>query len=358
MEYYIAVTDKCNLNCSFCFRNGLPKRTKNKIFSAKDIQKFINMRARLDNDKTTSIVFYGGEPLLNQILIEDIINILPRNEFIFSLYTNGLLLERIGQNILDNLSYLIVSLDGDIEKNDKYKGNGTFDIIVKNISEIKKKFNGETVARITLTSESSLYRSIFPIIDNFDHFFWQFESTKSCENSLRLHETYNRDLDVLLNYWIEKMQQGIICNFIPFQAIATSIIWNNKINTLRCGCGSSFIYIDSDGSCYTCDELVGYDEFYIGNIYEGIQFSGEYLYKDYIHFCSVCEVAGICGGRCIAAYIKYSADKFKYYCHNTKILINKMQKMTPIIKKIISEQGFSYDNIATFPASHMFEEIP
>jgi uncharacterized protein len=345
------------MKCSFCFWNDIQKEADGNMISASDIHKFINRQSHIHHG-ITNIVFYGGEPLLNQELVEDIINHSSKEELRYSLYTNGLLLGNIKQSILSNLSYLIVSIDGDKDKNDKYRGEGNYDIVLKNVSEINGTFGGETIARLTLTNESSLYESIRPIIDNFDHFFWQFESNKVIMNSSISEESYTRDIDLLLDFWLDRMNQGILYNLIPFQAITASLLLNKKVSSPRCGCGTSYIYIHSDGNCYACDELVGYSEFHIGNIFDGINFSGEFKYKDLTFHCIDCEVRDICGGRCIAAYVKYPQEKWKYYCNNTKTLIYKMQSLSDRIKKAIFDGGFTYNDLDTFPCSHIFEEIP
>ncbi|MFZ3058385.1 MAG: radical SAM protein [Candidatus Methanoperedens sp.] len=358
MEYYIAVTRDCNLNCSFCFWNNIESEKKCNKLNPLDLKKFIENTKKIYEDDSNVIVFYGGEPLLNQDLIEDIINVVGRNEIIYCLYTNGILLHTLRENILNKLSYIAVSIDGDKEFNDKHRGEGSFNKVIDEVIELKRNFKGEVVARLTLTPENSLGKSVLGIINYFDHIYWQFESSPKLENSHNQLEIYNQELDLLLDFWLRNMEEGRIYNIIPFQCITTTLLWNKRADSLRCGCGTSFIFIDTDGNCYSCDELINYNQFHIGNIYGEIKFSNGYLYKKMMSYCEKCSIRDICGGRCISAYVKYSQEKFLFYCENSKILIDKIKQSLPRIKKIIDRKCYSREFFDTFLTSHIFEGIP
>lgn len=322
-----------------------------------DVADFIIRQSHL-NTKANNIVFYGGEPLLSQNKILEVINALPPNTFKYSLYTNGLLLDQIDDEILCNLSYLIISIDGDKNKNDKFRGKGTFGKVLENIAQIGPNFKGETVARLTVRLETSIYNSLTPIIDRFDHYFWQHESSETLIGLESFQKQYSDDLDKLILLWLDKMKNGKIINFIPFQSITSSLYFREKVSSLRCGCGKSYIFIDTDGNCYTCDELVDYDQFHIGNINNNINFSDEHLYRNTINDCHNCESLNICGGRCIAAYIKYPEEKFRFYCSVTKLLINKILKYGNDINNEISNNSYSKNLFHTYLTYNIFEGIP
>ncbi len=93
------------------------------------------------------ISFYGGEPLLNQPLIEKIISYVKTHitsrKIMFSMTTNAMLLDRYVDFIVDNGFNLMISLDGD-EYSDSYRvqknGKPSFHIVVKNIRFLQEKY--------------------------------------------------------------------------------------------------------------------------------------------------------------------------------------------------------------------------
>ena len=68
MEYIIHLTEKCNLNCTYCYENK-----RNKDISLEDIQNLID--CEIDRkQKYSIIIFYGGEPLLQKNMIKSTID--------------------------------------------------------------------------------------------------------------------------------------------------------------------------------------------------------------------------------------------------------------------------------------------
>ncbi|HOK40703.1 MAG TPA: radical SAM protein [bacterium] len=89
MPAFLLLTDKCNLNCSYCFNNSYPIKNKKKINSF-DWIKILNILAK---NKINEIILSGGEPLL---LGDDLIKIISEaNKLNINslLLTNGNLLE-------------------------------------------------------------------------------------------------------------------------------------------------------------------------------------------------------------------------------------------------------------------------
>lgn len=93
------------------------------------------------------VSFYGGEPLLNMKLLEFCVNYISKNvdgkKIIYTITTNGTLLnQQIMEFLSSNRFHTMISLDGAKEEHDlnrKFKsGEGSFDIIMKNINIFKK----------------------------------------------------------------------------------------------------------------------------------------------------------------------------------------------------------------------------
>lgn len=148
----LQVTQQCNLRCEYCvYSGGYENRTHaNKYMDLETAKKGIDFLIKHSRglDRVT-IGFYGGEPLLNFKLIQKCVNYAKNTyegkEISFTITTNGTLLSKEISDFLvsENFSILI-SLDGPKEIHDQNrkltgKGQGSFDIIIKNLEELKKR---------------------------------------------------------------------------------------------------------------------------------------------------------------------------------------------------------------------------
>jgi uncharacterized protein len=152
-------TDRCNMKCVYCgygqlYENYDPRDGKDMDFTlAKKLIDFLFNYWKADDarhyNKVLHIGFYGGEPLLNFGLIQDIVNYLeelPSIEhirFTYGMTTNGLLLDKFIDFIVEKDMDLLVSLDGDRAANDfRILANGepSFDYIMKNLELIRNRF--------------------------------------------------------------------------------------------------------------------------------------------------------------------------------------------------------------------------
>lgn len=121
------VTDACNLRCRYCAYGDLyygydNRSTKNLTFEL--CKTTIDYLAAIWKKGTPSsqcphtyVSFYGGEPLLNMPLIEQITNYMQSLEvdrqFSFTITTNGMLLDRYMDYLVGNRFHILISLDGD-----------------------------------------------------------------------------------------------------------------------------------------------------------------------------------------------------------------------------------------------------
>lgn len=151
------VTDACNLKCRYCGYGdmyfGYDKRGANNLPINKGIMllDYLNSlwekQTPLEKKPQTYISFYGGEPLMNMPFIKAIIKHIRsfkvRREFLFSMTTNAVLLDKYMDFLAKNRIHLLVSLDGD-KKGHSYRvnhnGENSFDIVFRNVSMLKTKY--------------------------------------------------------------------------------------------------------------------------------------------------------------------------------------------------------------------------
>ena len=151
------VTDNCNLQCKYCgygdLYSGYDERT-NKDLEWEKANIFIDFFIKQwsggkypSTGKPIAIGFYGGEPLLNIVLIKKIIRYLEENapgkiSFQYHMTTNGLLIDKNIDYLIEKKFNIAISLDGD-KKNQEYRVNkngvNSFEKVSQNIKSIIKK---------------------------------------------------------------------------------------------------------------------------------------------------------------------------------------------------------------------------
>lgn len=152
------VTDKCNLRCSYCIYGDLyqdfSQRATHYMDPAKAKNIFDYMVNRWNSPKNRShnkgirIGFYGGESLMNISFIKEMVSYarktpLKHNYFTFGLTTNGTLLDKHMDYLVENRFHILVSLDGD-EKSNGYRvfhdGRPIYETVINNIEKLRRRF--------------------------------------------------------------------------------------------------------------------------------------------------------------------------------------------------------------------------
>jgi uncharacterized protein len=134
----LLTTDRCNLNCSYCYERSSERKKGNMKFStAKDAISYYMERD--DGLETVSIEFFGGEPLLAFGLIKKTVEwFLSRKwkkKAYFSLITNGTILTKEMREWLPRYSKTITvafTVDGCKEAHDLNRCQ-SYDLVKKNI---------------------------------------------------------------------------------------------------------------------------------------------------------------------------------------------------------------------------------
>lgn len=137
------ITDKCNLNCHYCY---VPKGKT--VISDKTISCALNFYSNFNvNNNMLSISFGSGEPLLYFDKIKQVVekanNVLDKFPIKYSLTTNGLLMDEQKLKYFEmNKFSLALSLDGPKEVHDKNRvGIPSHDNIMRLINVINKEYH-------------------------------------------------------------------------------------------------------------------------------------------------------------------------------------------------------------------------
>lgn len=178
----LQVTQQCNLRCEYCaYSGGYDNRQHtNKRMTLELAKKGIDFLITRSSDlKKVAVGFYGGEPLLEFELIQDIVEYVNRNavgkEVIFTITTNATLITKeIIEYFNQNNIHMVISLDGPKEihdKNRKFVFNkcGTFDKVVENIQLIKKEYP-EYMKNVTFNAVLDPQNDLKCVHEFFDDF--------------------------------------------------------------------------------------------------------------------------------------------------------------------------------------------
>jgi len=353
MEYILFLTYRCNLNCSYCFARNLVHDDKRNSFSINNeniirVCEYIEKDISLNNRKDNSIVFFGGEPSLVPNIIEDIMARTFHLDLNYSIYTNGLLLDKLPDELLKKLNSILIAIDGDKEIHETYKPIGSYDNILNNLTAIKGKTSAQTIARITMEENSNIYKSVRNLLHHFDYVHWQIVNKESFDDPIKLIDNYTVNVKKLFGEWLEALKAGKILNIIPFNRIALLLLTNEESKSFKCGCGSSIQAIDVNGNVYACDEYIENPDNSIGNIKENKYDLVNYKsHKELFNDCAKCDISSICAGRCRKLLETQSPNHIRIYCALTKVLVNMMLKSIDEIRLIISEQKIELSKLHT-----------
>jgi putative peptide-modifying radical SAM enzyme len=331
------------------FNNGLENKWEfeenpfDSEVKIKDLKKFLKPE--------DTLIFYGGEPL---IMLDKIKEIIDNINCRFCMQTNGKLLDQLPKKYLLKLDKILVSIDGTLERTDENKGKGTYDLVLKNVKEARKKgFKGEIVARMVINN-SDIFTQVKHLTDLiglgiFDSVHFQidagfYKNDYNKEEFSKFTREYNKSLSELINYWVNEMKKGNVLKIYPFLGIFESIYYN-KESKLRCGSGYANFTITTNGELSACPIMNSVKTFYCGSIKEGIKKEIECIEP-----CISCRYYKICGGRCLYSnYAKlWPRDGEKLICSTIIHLIKEIERVLPEIKNLISkgivkEEDFSYE---------------
>ncbi|MCL5018406.1 MAG: TIGR04084 family radical SAM/SPASM domain-containing protein [Candidatus Pacearchaeota archaeon] len=278
--------------------------------------------------------------------------------------TNGKLLDELSFEYIKKIGKILISLDGNKERTDFNRGEGTYDKIISNIKKIREQgYDGELIARMTISQDfPDLYEQVLFLINSgFDSVHWQldagfykfdFDQNKFSE----FVEKYNKSVSKLIDFWIDEMKRGNVLKLYPFLGISESILKNEKTK-LRCGAGHSGYAITQSGKIVACPIMNCIKDFYAGDIKNSIP---ENLKKFSVSSpCDSCSYLDLCGGRCLY----WNKSKLwpkqgdELICLTIKHLIDELEKRMLEIKKLIDDKIIS---IADFDYEKYFgpEIIP
>jgi len=357
MIYHVITTPECNLCCKYCCEKSFDEPDSGIEFesvpavpnySLKELDNFL----KKDLDKPVSLIFYGGEPLLNIDFIKKVIDHQIKSKTVknFLIQTNGILLNKLEKKYVNMFHTILVSIDGGKETTNTNRGEKTFEIVNKNLNKlIEDGFKGEIIARMAVEEPTNFYRDIMDLISpktpnafRFTSVHWQLDANMWHDYEKRNFPNwikgYNKDITRLANFWISELSKGNVLRLYPFMGIMDSLI--NKTNYhLRCGSGIGNFTILPNGKISVCPIMSGIKENYLGDIKTANPSDLPFLLT-VKEPCTSCTDFELCGGRCLYSNLHpvWAKKGINEICSSIKHLISEMKRVQPIIEKIIKDE--------------------
>ncbi len=351
MFFHVVLTTGCNLQCRYCFGESIEDFDED--FADFDVDYALPRKANYDFallaelcrvDSECVLTFYGGEPLLCTNEIKQIMDLTkPRH---FMIQTNGLFLDSLEPEYVNRFHAILVSLDGDEELTDFYRGKGTFRKVIDNVKLIVQNgFRGELIARMTVMEQTEIHRQVKWLLENdefaFSSVHWQLNAGFWANDYTRRgfkrwsEKSYIPGIERLARFWVDHMKaKRAVLRLYPLLGIANSLL-SNEDAKLRCGGGWINYAIQTDGYIIPCPTMWGMKNYYLGHIAQANPLK---LKKIFVSSpCTECDVFNVCGGRCLYANItkRWSSEAYAAVCRTVKRLINAVDVELPRIKQLI-----------------------
>jgi len=268
MHLVIWVTSACNLACRYCYEGNAKINQMMDRTTADRILGYIEENA--DEKEEISVVFHGGEPLLNFELIKYFVRKISEKyeKRQFKLTTNGTVMNwEIAQFLLDNFQNGVsLSVDGNESTHDSNRvyidGKGSFKTVMENISTYftKEQYSKFTI-RMTLTSET-----INKLFDNCTYFVnMGFSTIITALN--QYDKAWNAQKFEKLQGQVYDIYQEAIKSGYEEKGIYLSVLdWRNRVKG-ECKISKENLKIYVNGDVYPCIASVGDESLILGNIH-------------------------------------------------------------------------------------------
>ena len=266
------ITKKCNLRCAHCYNAEKYFSNQNDYLNELSFDDCVKIIDKAYNEGFNHLHFLGGEPLACEFLI-DIIKYAKKYKMKVTINSNATLLSSDMQDKLIEvqLDQYAASLDGCTAiSNDAIRGNGTFDKVVKNMTDFNNKLkrthsNMQTVLVYTLTNRNlSDLNLLYPLAKKIGVDLITLTTFIESGNGRINKDSFEvnyinlcRQIEAMIKNSFENVvdialqidMRPLFCDFLASKYNAP-IIWNLK-NSLCCA-GDEIWYLEANGFIHPC----------------------------------------------------------------------------------------------------------
>lgn len=323
----LLVTHRCNMACRYCYgAHGQEEWDQGPYLYGADSGGMTFDTAKKGVDylfeasgpqKELSVIFFGGEPLLEIDLLERIVPYIRAKEketgkkADLSLSTNGLLLTpKIVDFLAKNRIGCQVSIDGPAGIHDRTRllpnGKGSYDAIVPGVKRLISRRLGKVPARVTAVRElidlEGVVSHLFGLGFGSVHVEPAIGSSGDMGVTNEDVEEIKRQNEALALFLVESVKNNRFFNYSNLvKHIRQTRVVKERL-AYYCGAGRTYFALAQDGGFYPCHRFVGMDEYRMGDVAEGIDLAFQKkivsLTVDNRPVCRECWARYLCGGGC------------------------------------------------------------
>lgn len=325
------VAHACNIKCAYCFAHGGDYGGQPGFMQPEVARQAV--RWALDSAipfRRCQIDFFGGEPLLNFGLIQEIVPYARDYarevgiDVSFGITTNGSLMpEETIRFLIDEEFQVKVSVDGSASVQNRLRkfhdGSDTYDVVADNVRKLAERSPDQVAVHATMTSFNLDGEAIVKDLENLGAAHvelapvvaspkvpYAFREEHLAELKRGLHKQSQYELKAILNgsddkvffdEYIERLMTGAkTCN--------------------GCHGGKTFFAVAVDGAIYFCSSLADSPEFKMGDVFTGLDVQiqdqiNETFQVDNRTDCRTCWARNLCGGGCLFDARTATGDSMK-----------------------------------------------
>jgi radical SAM protein with 4Fe4S-binding SPASM domain len=258
-------------------------------------------------DKSLYVTWNGGEPSLEATFIDLFMQ--KFTHLTYQIQTNATRLGSLSDYTLDHLDNILCSYDGNEEITDRFRGEGTSQIISTNIEGAKLRgYTGTIVARVTLAADDISATDIVSTLDSdlFSHVYFQLADDDLAILSDKYTNNIKHLFADLIAYWFESTKLERI---IPIMGAGRNIVWpeisdREHLGKSQCRVSNNILNLMPNGEIYPCPQLVDDSALKMGSIIANTLEPSRLQPFAGID-CAHCESFDLCKIRCL--YQKHKA---------------------------------------------------
>jgi uncharacterized protein len=350
----LAVAQKCNLGCSYCYAGqgqfgGAPKNmARETARQAVELLVGSSMQGTRLN-----LAFLGGEPLANRAVLRDATEYAAsiaksRGAHIsFSITTNGTLLTKDDAEFFERYGFAVtISLDGPRDVHNRQRpfrnGNGSFDRIIQRtrpLLEIQRKM--QVSVRATVAPGNASLRETLDLFlgMNFHSVGFSPVLRSPGERDEISSKELANFLDAMVDCGLEferRVNRGERYAFINITN-ALREIDRGTHRPYPCGAGAGYLGVSADGDLAACHRFVEDKDGRMGSLDLGIDHDAQrhWLTERHVHAqspCHSCWARYLCSGGChheVIARGRPACDYIRGWLHFCLQVYSRLKRSRP-----------------------------
>ena len=323
---YVNPTERCNLDCTYCYIPGQMRRHGSHMSRAKLVEALETLleffHEKMPRQDKPQLIFHGSEPMLNRANLFEVIDEF-RDDYIFGIQTNGTLLDAEAIEFITSRGISLgLSLDGPTpEITDRtrhtFSGHGIHERVVEALERLRGYKNYSVIATVTTENLNHLSEivELFHSLEVPTCMLNQVRCTLPGGDRVRPEDqlffsAYLSALERSYELYQESGRKLVVANFANvILGVVAPTARRLMCDISPCGGGRCFFAVSAGGDLFPCSEFIGLKEFSGGNLFSGglgscfeteafRSVTGRMIEE--ISECGSCPIRHFCGAPCPA----------------------------------------------------------